>query len=101
MYKALSYFTDLQDNNYEYHAGDVYPRNGYEPSQERLDALSTKNNVRGVPVIAEFNDDKPDKAVEREGVDETPENFMNPPVNGEYEDAEPTPKKRGRKKKDA
>ena len=51
MYKALVYFTDLQDNRYAYNAGDVFPRIGLEVSEERLAELSGSNNKRGIPVI--------------------------------------------------
>ena len=49
--KVIKYFTDLQDNNHEYNEGDVFPREGKEVSEERLDELSTKNNRQGVPLI--------------------------------------------------
>lgn len=51
-YIAVEYFTDLQDNEYAYKAGDVYPRKGYTPSPERIEELSTDKNVRKRPVIA-------------------------------------------------
>lgn len=50
-YKVLEYFTDLKDNEYEYKAGDTYPREGYEPTPERIEELSTKKNVRKRPLI--------------------------------------------------
>lgn len=51
-YIAVEYFTDLQDNEYAYKAGDVYPRKGHTPSPERIEELSTDKNVRKRPVIA-------------------------------------------------
>ena len=51
-YIAVEYFTDLQDNEYAYKVGDVYPRKGYTPSPERIEELSTDKNVRKRPVIA-------------------------------------------------
>lgn len=53
MYKAVVNFVDLQDHNYRYLTGDVYPRKGYTPSDERIASLAGTNNRRGVPVIAE------------------------------------------------
>ncbi len=50
-YKALVRFTDLQDDNFKYEPGDVYPRAGLKVSAERLKELSSKNNKRGIPVI--------------------------------------------------
>ena len=51
MYKVLEYFTDLKDNSYAYSAGDTYPREGYEPTPERIEELSTNKNVRKRPII--------------------------------------------------
>lgn len=51
MYKVIKFFTDLQDNNYPYQAGDNYPRFGYLPSAERLEELMGCNNLQGVPLI--------------------------------------------------
>ncbi|HEI9392212.1 Rho termination factor N-terminal domain-containing protein [Staphylococcus aureus] len=51
MYKVIEYFTDSQDNEYEYHVGDIFPRDGFEVSDERLTELSTTNNRRGIVAI--------------------------------------------------
>ena len=62
MYKVIKFFTDLQDNNYPYHAGDHYPRYGYLPSAERLEELMSSNNKQGVPLIQfveETTEEKP------------------------------------------
>lgn len=82
MYKAIEYFTDLQDNEYEYKAGDTYPREGYEPSAERIKELASDKNKRGRAVIELVAASK--KAV----IDEPAE----APVEEEQ------PKKRSRKK---
>ena len=60
-YKVITNFTDLQDDNHKYIAGDTFPRSGYEPSPERLKELSTSKNRRGKPVIAMDVPDIPDK----------------------------------------
>ena len=75
MYTVLEYFTDLQDNNYAYKVGDVYPHEGYTPTNDRIKELSGKTNVRKHPVI---------KKVEATAPAE--------------ETVEEKPKKRGRKK---
>lgn len=59
MYKALVYFTDLQDNDHKYHPGDAFPRAGLEVSAKRLEELSSKNNKRGIPVIEKIGNDEP------------------------------------------
>ena len=37
VYKA---FKDLEDNNYLYKKGDIYPREGLEPTKKRVTELS-------------------------------------------------------------
>lgn len=51
MHRVIEMFTDLQDSNYRYNVGDVYPRTGYKPSAKRIDELSGANNKRGKPLI--------------------------------------------------
>ena len=105
MFKALSYFTDLQDNNYPYHAGDIYPRVGYEPTKERIKELFTDTNCRHVPVIVEIDAESPIEAV-KEGKDTiAPDECINPPTeanNDDTEAKETKPKQaRGKAKKNA
>lgn len=57
-YKVIRYFTDLQDNNYAYHVGDIYPREGVDPKPSRIAELSGKANRRGVPLIELVKDNK-------------------------------------------
>lgn len=52
-------FSDLQDGGHVYRAGDVFPRDGMDVSKERLAELSSANNRRGKPLIAEVADEKP------------------------------------------
>lgn len=51
MYKVLKYFVDLQDNNFEYKAGDIFPRSGLVVTEERLAELAGSENRQGVPLI--------------------------------------------------
>lgn len=53
MWKVVKYFTDLQDDGYAYNVGDIYPREGLNPSEERIAELSSKQNKQGVPLIKE------------------------------------------------
>lgn len=83
-YRATVYFTDLQDNNFEYHVGDEYPRHGYTPSESRIAELASTHNKRGRAVIEEVKD-----------------SFMNEPVEVDEQPAEieaSKPKKKGKKK---
>ena len=72
MYKAIIAFTDLQDANHIYHTGDIYPRDGYEPSQERIDELSGSANKVGCPLIAKVKGFEPDGEPKEEEPEEKP-----------------------------
>lgn len=50
-YKVIKYFTDLQDNNFAYHVGDTYPREGKDVSPSRIAELAGSDNKRGIPLI--------------------------------------------------
>ena len=56
MYKVIKYFTDLQDNNYDYYVGDTFPHNGVEVGAERVAELSSDKNLQGVPLIEEIKE---------------------------------------------
>jgi hypothetical protein len=58
MYRVIKYFTDLQDNNYEYNVGDIYPHNKKKVFASRIKELSTDNNRRGVPLIEKVEEPK-------------------------------------------
>ena len=58
MYKVLKDFIDLKDDNYLYHKGDVYPRDGAEIGNERLLELSTKDNKIGEILIEAVDEPK-------------------------------------------
>lgn len=99
MYKVNTFFTDLQDNRYAYKAGDIFPRNGLEVSDDRLKELSSNHNRRGIPLITLVEETT-------EEVTEPVADFMNPPVEDEVEEETETveekpKKKRGRPRNDA
>lgn len=52
-YKVIKAFSDGQDNMHVYNAGDVYPRKGYKPTEERIAGLLGTGNKQGVPLIEE------------------------------------------------
>lgn len=56
MYKVIKFFTDLQDSNYAYKVGDVFPREGMTVSDKRLKELSGSKNKQGVPLIEKVKD---------------------------------------------
>ena len=51
MYKVVKDFADAQDNNHIYKIGEVYPREGYTPTTERLAYLSSAKTPIKAPVI--------------------------------------------------
>lgn len=69
MYEVIHYFTDLQDNEYPYNAGDKFPRDGLTVSEERLKELSGSNNKQHKPLIKFVEDELPfsDNDIELEG----------------------------------
>ena len=54
MYKVIERFMDLQDDNYIYEVGDAYPREGADPTLERIRELASNSNKIGKPLIEEF-----------------------------------------------
>ncbi|UPH47711.1 hypothetical protein [Listeria innocua] len=56
-YVVLKSFSDLEDENYIYHEGDKYPRQG-KVKKSRVDELSSANNKLGEPLIVELESDK-------------------------------------------
>ena len=47
-YKAKITFRDLQDNEHFYQVGDIDPRDGYEPSSERIAEVIEKGGIEEV-----------------------------------------------------
>lgn len=69
MYEVIHYFTDLQDNEYPYNVGDVFPHDGLTVSDERLKELSGSNNKQHKPLIKFTEEEIPfsDNDIELEG----------------------------------
>ena len=66
-YRVIEYFTDLQDNNYAYNVGDVFPHVGMEVTPSRIAELAGSNNKRKMPLIervADSNDTVDDVVAE-------------------------------------
>lgn len=60
MYIVKAYFEDVLDEHHPYQVGDKYPRKGFSASKKRLAELSSKNNIRGIPLI-EYRQTKKEK----------------------------------------
>lgn len=63
-YKVLRPFRDSQDDLYAYRQGDIYPRQGYEPSKQRIAELSSVKNRLGKVLIAEMKEEQAPSANE-------------------------------------
>ena len=57
-YKVVHFFTDLQDGNYAYKVGDTYPREGLEPSKDRIRELSSPFNGQMRVLIEEVKSER-------------------------------------------
>lgn len=100
-YTVLSEFADLQDEKHVYGIGDVYPREGYTPTAERVDELCTAKNLLHKPLIQLVVVQEPETVVEEvvEEVVETPETEEQPEEITEEPEAEEEQPKRKRGKK--
>ena len=98
MYKVLEYFTDLKDNSFAYEAGDTYPREGYEPSEERIDELATTKNVRHRPLIKLIPEDTSETVDEEEAIVSPEEETEEEESEKIVEESDEKPKKRAKKK---
>jgi len=77
-YRVIEGFYDLQDPEgksfHLYNKGDIYPREGLEPTKERIAELSGKGNQRKQPLIEETSEetDSEETAPEAPEEEETP-----------------------------
>lgn len=69
-YEVVHSFKDLQDNDYIYKIGDVYPREGNEPTKKRIKELTSDKNKIG-KILIEKIENKTEKADETEKTEET------------------------------
>lgn len=64
-YRVLEDFSDKQDDRRPYKVGDIYPREGLDPSPQRVAELLGSDNVRGRPII-ELIEEKPKRKRKKE-----------------------------------
>lgn len=65
MYKVIEFFTDLQDKDYAYNVGDIFPRVCVTVSEERLAELAGSENRQGRPLIEKV--EEPEVVEDSEG----------------------------------
>lgn len=73
-YKVIRPFKDLADpENHDYVVGDIFPREGYEPTDTFTNGLLTGNNTAGSIFLEVLGEDEPKKpAPKTEEVKEEP-----------------------------
>lgn len=59
-HEVIHRFKDLQDNNHIYKVGDIYPREGLEPTKKRIKELSTDKNKIGKVLIRKKEEEAED-----------------------------------------
>lgn len=79
-YEVVHRFKDLEDNDYIYKVGDIYPREGIEPTKKRIKELSTEKNKIGEVLIKKIEEEaeevveeEAEKVVQEEKTEETEE----------------------------
>lgn len=79
-YEVVHRFKDLEDNDYIYKIGDIYPREGLEPTKKRIKELSTEKNKIGEVLIKKIKEEaeevveeEAEKVVQEEKTEETEE----------------------------
>lgn len=99
-FRVIKYFTDLQDNGHAYHEGDIFPREGLEVSDERIEELSTDANRRKQPLIKAIEDpevelpqEEPKQGPVEDIPEETTEGAKEEPREAETDEQPPRPTK--------
>lgn len=69
-YLVIGKFADVLDNGHVYREGDMYPREGYTPSESRIAELTSYSNRLGKPLIEEA---KPEETKGKQEDTEKPE----------------------------
>ena len=82
-YKVTIAFADTLDDGYVYRTGDTYPRDGYEPTPDRIIELIGTANGRGFPVIESVVEANAEALVEEPKTEEIP--FSEPVTEEEAE----------------
>ena len=62
MYKVIKSFFDLDDKNYEYKEGQIFPRKGAKVSEDRIEELLSGHNKLKKPLIKEVKEQKKKKS---------------------------------------
>lgn len=72
-YTVIRPFKDLNDpEQHDYSVGDVFPREGHEPTENFINGLLNGLNSAGSIFIEEVPDEKPKKTKDKPVVEEEP-----------------------------
>lgn len=76
MYRVISDFRDLKNNNHLYRVGEEYPVLGYKPTKVRIEELVKGKNKYGKIFIEEIGDEKTSSSedLDKENCTQTKEN---------------------------
>ena len=66
-------FKDLEDNNHIYRKGDIYPREGLEPTKKRIKELASEKNKIGKVLIQKVEEEQEAEKTEEEKENENTE----------------------------
>lgn len=94
MYRVLTDFSDLQDKEHVYRAGDEFPRLGLSVTEERIKELTGFSNRRKRPLIELIKSEDAEKSAKvAEKLEEKPDEHRSESANkAEYK---PIPKEEG------
>ncbi len=70
MIKVIKQFFDLQDGNYEYNVGDLYPRKGYTATDARIAELAGDKNKIGEALIEVEQSEEEPKPKKKKTIEE-------------------------------
>ena len=88
MYKVIKHFIDLHDNDHSYNEGDIFPREGVDVSEERIQELAGSDNKQHTPLI-ELVEEGPDNTAGADIAEKTSKAGKKKPENKVPENKEP------------
>ena len=77
-YKVIKFFMDGQDGNHSYIPGNIYPREGLDPSEERIAELASTKNRLGEILIEPLVQSTAQKKEEEKPAEATEEQAPKP-----------------------
>ena len=88
MYKVIKPFIERHDNDHSYTEGDIFPREGVDVSEERIQELAGSDNKQHTPLI-ELVEEGPDNTAGADTAEKTSKAGKKKPENKVPENKEP------------